>query len=106
MNLCTPSSIPDPSDPLMGLLMQKYWAGHTATIEATTRCAAHLGSFSEKEKDFALSWSNLVKFLGPTRFDVNYTETTALQDILPWRMLRSDDSPGHISDMSTATNRG
>jgi len=103
---CMPSSLPDPSSPLMSMLMDRYWSGHTATINATNMCAAHLGSFSATEAQFALGWSNLVKFLGPTRFNVNYSMTTELQNLLPYRLLTASDKPGHINDMDAATNRG
>ena len=88
------------------MLMERYWAGHTATLNATAQCDGHLGLLSHPEQDFALGWSNLVSFLGPSRFDVNYSMTTQLQELLPYRLLHDSDRPGHIPDMNKATNRG
>lgn len=103
---CTPTSQPDPNSPLMSKLMGQYWLGHTATINATTLCEAHLDGLGPVEAKFADGWSNLVKFLGPTRFNVNYSMTTELQNLLPYRMLNAQDRPGHIPDMDKATNHG
>ena len=33
---------------------------------------------------------------GPPRFDVNYSETSRLQQLLPWRALKAGDHPGLI----------
>lgn len=103
---CTPSSLPDPASPLMSMLMSQYWAGHTATLNATKQCAGHIPHLSPPEQDFALGWSNLVSFLGPTQFNVNYSETSNLQQILPYRVLKAGDKPGSIPDMDKATNLG
>jgi len=86
-------------------LLDVYWRAHTATINATQRCAAGLPSMAPPERDFGLAWSNLVSFLGPTRFDVSYNQTTTLQQLLPYRALRAGDVPLRIGDMSAATNR-
>jgi hypothetical protein len=74
-------------------------------VAATGRCAAALPALSAPERVFGLAWSNLVSFLGPTRFDVSYAPTSKLQALLPYRTLRGDEAPPHIGDMTAATNR-
>jgi len=103
---CTAGSEPTPDSPLMSMLMSRYWDGHTATLNATAQCNAHLSALSHPEQAFGRGWSNLVSFLGPTRFDVNYTMSSTLQQLLPYRTLVDTDTPGRISDMDQATNRG
>ena len=88
------------------MLMSRYWAGHTATLNATMQCSRHIPALSPPEQGFANGWSNLVSFLGPTRFNVNYTQSSTLQQLLPYRMLLPNDKPGKIHDMNQATNRG
>ena len=85
-------------------LLDEYWRAHTATIDATRRCEGALPSLSRPEQAFGLAWSNLVSFLGPTRFDVSYNQTSTLQGLLPYRVLRAGDVPLRIADMPAATN--
>eukprot|EP01063_Lacrimia_lanifica_P001112 TRINITY_DN10531_c0_g1_i2.p1 TRINITY_DN10531_c0_g1~~TRINITY_DN10531_c0_g1_i2.p1 ORF type:complete len:342 (+),score=93.07 TRINITY_DN10531_c0_g1_i2:189-1214(+) len=103
---CGNATQDDPSDPLTGRLMEAYWGGHTATIQATERCEAFLTGCGKQEARFGEAWSTLVKYLGPTRFDVNYTMTTALSSLLPARPLAPRDVPGFVPDFPAATNRG
>jgi len=104
---CTNTSSASNGDPIMDGLIDAYWKSHTTTIDATTRCDVHLDTLSMSEREFALDWSNIVKFIGPSAYDVNYTETNTMQRLLlPYRMLTDADVIGRVSDFSKSVNEG
>eukprot|EP00939_MAST-03C_sp_MAST-3C-sp1_P000296 g296.t1 len=104
---CTSSSTAANGDPLMDKLMEAYWSSHTSTILSTEQCADQLPALTDPEREFAADWSNIVQFIGPSLFDVNYTQTTVMQDeILPLRVLRENDTIGSVKDFSKTVNEG
>jgi hypothetical protein len=104
---CNSSSRATNDDPIFDQLIQAYWDSHTSTILSTEQCSNHLHSLSDPEREFALDWSNVVQFIGPSQFDVNYSMTSIFQnEILPLRMFQDNDTIGHVSDFSKTVNEG
>ena len=106
-NNCSSSSRAANDDPIFDSLIQAYWDSHTSTILSTEQCSEHLSTLTVPEREFALDWSNVVQFIGPSEFDVNYTMTSVMQsEILPLRMFRENDTIGHVADFSKTVNEG
>ena len=69
---------------MIRFLIRSFKLTGLTQIPFCLRNVEHLSTLTVPEREFALDWSNVVQFIGPSEFDVNYTMTSVMQsEILP-----------------------
>lgn len=88
-------------------LVSVMWLAHTSSLKSGLPLFSDKLKFVSKEEgSFGAGWASLVEFIAAVRFVTNFNNTSEQQSLLPQRMLVTGDKPGHITDMSPATNFG
>ncbi|EDV25351.1 uncharacterized protein TRIADDRAFT_24557 [Trichoplax adhaerens] len=97
MNQLTPSE-----DQILKLM----WTAHTQSLHATLELfATKVKYLSHPEQKFALSWANLVYFIGSCHFITDFNNTVSMQvNLLPKRLLRNGDNPPFVKDFNQDIN--
>ncbi|XP_020774772.2 protein LEG1 homolog isoform X2 [Boleophthalmus pectinirostris] len=98
----TTSPLPDneKKDAILGL----YWKAQTSSTAAASACHEKLNSYSGVEKAFANSWLNAGEYVAAAHFQSNLELASQFMSPLPGRILREDDVPPNIPDLTTEEN--
>lgn len=82
------------------------WEAHAASLEGLATARTSLaGTYSTTELAFFDGWIRMVDFLGAAawRTDLDFMRHNGV-DVLPERLLRDDDVPGHSPDLPGPVN--
>ncbi|KYQ91408.1 DUF781 family protein [Tieghemostelium lacteum] len=81
-------------------LLEIMWIAHTGSINhALMTFNTQLNLYNVKESKFGFGWANFVEILSIINFNTNYTQVSAMEIALPFRLLKWYDFPPLISDL-------
>lgn len=102
------NSLPNENNltPMEDHILDLMWTAHVESLRATLKLFTNKLKYqSQPEQRFALSWANLVNFIGSCHFITDLNNTEFMQaTLLPKRLLRTDDHPPFINDFSQDVN--
>ena len=92
--------------PIEDHILDLMWTAHVDSLRATLKLFSNNLKYQSKpEQRFALSWANLVNFIGSCHFITDLNNTEYMQEtLLPKRLLRANDHPPFIKDFSQDIN--
>uniref|UniRef100_A0A3B4AXE8 Protein LEG1 homolog n=1 Tax=Periophthalmus magnuspinnatus TaxID=409849 RepID=A0A3B4AXE8_9GOBI len=98
----TTSPLPEneKKDAILGL----YWRAQMSSTAAHSTCQDKLSSYSGVEKSFAHSWLNAAEYVAAAHFQSSLELASQFMSPLPGRILKEDDSPPNIPDLSAEEN--
>ncbi|TKS76021.1 Protein LEG1 -like protein [Collichthys lucidus] len=96
------SPLPDneKKDSLLGL----YWAAQMVSTHTSAICNARKSHYSSVEVSFAQNWVNSAEYVSAAHFHSNLNNSARFLTPLPSRVLKVDDSPPNIADLSEDEN--
>ncbi|XP_072293875.1 protein LEG1 homolog [Eucyclogobius newberryi] len=98
----TTSPLPEneKKDAILGL----YWKAQTSSTAASSACQDKLNSYSGMERTFAQSWLNAGEYVAAANFQSSLELASQFMSPLPGRILKDDDSPPNIPDLTAEEN--
>uniref|UniRef100_A0A8C6UZV3 Protein LEG1 homolog n=1 Tax=Neogobius melanostomus TaxID=47308 RepID=A0A8C6UZV3_9GOBI len=87
-------------DAILGL----YWNAALASTHASSTCEDRLNSYSAPEKAFAKSWENAGEYVAAVYFQSSLEQAAQFMSPLPGRILREEDTPPNIPDLTAEEN--